>query len=144
MGLGRGQPGKRYVTTPLFRAEDREPTMAQSMCAARPRYVAHQLLGRLAASTAATYLALIITSAAVGYWAGVGSTLPISRGAVHDEPDNDSGEDSDGDDDDGLEKVTPGAFEECKLVRPPNSTSTSAVLQLTRGRRFSLFALTWA
>ncbi|KZW02149.1 PTH2-domain-containing protein [Exidia glandulosa HHB12029] len=93
--------------------------MAQSVCAA-PAWFTSLIrfwdVTRIA-STAATYLALIITSAAVGYWAGVGSTLPITRGAsAHDEPDNDSGEDSDTGDDDGLEKVTPGAFEECKMV----------------------------
>lgn len=72
------------------------------------------------ASTAATYIALVITSLAVGYWIGVGSTLPITRGGSQDEPDNDSGEESDATDDaddDGLEKVAAGEFDQCKMVR---------------------------
>lgn len=74
------------------------------------------------ASSAATYLAVAVTSLAVGYWIGVGSTLPITRGsagpdAPEDVPGSDDGDDSESEaGGEGLDQVKAGAFEECKMV----------------------------
>jgi len=54
---------------------------------------------------------LIVTSAFIGYWIGVGSTLPISR-----KPTSFAAEESDENDDEDLSKVKAGLLEECKLV----------------------------
>jgi len=61
--------------------------------------------------SAATYIALIVTSAFIGYWIGVGSTLPISR-----TPRVIEAEDSDENDGEDLSKVSANFLEECKMV----------------------------
>ena len=88
-----------------------------------------------AASSAATYLAVAVTSLAVGYWIGVGSTLPITRGSAgpgapedsDDAPGSDDGEDSESEaGGEGLDQVKAGAFEECKMVSHWWLASTAA------------------
>ncbi|KAH7104711.1 PTH2-domain-containing protein [Auriculariales sp. MPI-PUGE-AT-0066] len=74
-----------------------------------------------AASTVATYVAISITCLVLGYWVGVGSTLPISRGRSDGSqqskaPDNDSGADSDSDYEDDLGQLKAGTSEQCKMV----------------------------
>ncbi|KAI5124456.1 hypothetical protein M0805_008340 [Coniferiporia weirii] len=84
----------------------------------------------LMTSSAATYAALITVSLTVGYWAGVGWTLPIVRSGVLDveqnpaddptqESEGESGSDSDSSDAPSggeLAAVKAGILEECKLV----------------------------
>lgn len=78
---------------------------------------------------AATYAALIAVSLTIGYWFGIGSTLPISRtgSALQEDTrgsDAGSGSDVEGDSDESdaapgedLTNVKAGLIEECKLVR---------------------------
>lgn len=82
-----------------------------------------------ASTVASSYAGLSILCLTLGYWIGVGSSLPITRGS-----DSESGEETsppekeknsdDEDDDDGdaaadgdLRTVQASGLEECKLVR---------------------------
>ncbi|KZS93283.1 PTH2-domain-containing protein [Sistotremastrum niveocremeum HHB9708] len=81
----------------------------------------------MASSQLSTYAALIVGSLCIGYWAGVGSTLPITRSSnlpsspellepVAPENRDDESESEDDIPENDLSKVEPSADEDCKLV----------------------------